>query len=82
MHETAELNAERIIVEEVQRLGWRAADLPVRHETDPAKLAIASRLRCETTVTVKWIADRLHLGSSAPPGDCIRGENKIARAQC
>ncbi|SPE54350.1 hypothetical protein SBV1_1850005 [Verrucomicrobia bacterium] len=34
------------------------------NKSDPAKLAIAARLRKETTLTVKAIAVRLHLGTS------------------
>ncbi len=34
-----------------------------RHKGDPAKLALAARLRRETTLTMEWIAARLHLGS-------------------
>ena len=30
---------------------------------DPAKVALAARLRAETTMTVGWIAERLGMGS-------------------
>jgi hypothetical protein len=36
---------------------------PLRLKGDPAKMAIASRLRQETILSVKWIAHRLHLGT-------------------
>ena len=45
------------------RLGWNEAQLRERRESDPAKLALAARLRRETTLTVGWIASRLHLGT-------------------
>ncbi len=61
--ETAEVKAERIVAEELRRLGWTEADLARRHKSDPAKLALAARLRRETTLTVKAIAARLHLGT-------------------
>ncbi len=62
--ETAELKAERIVAEEWRRLGWTEADLARRHKSDPAKLELATRLRRETTLTVKAIAAPLHLGTS------------------
>jgi REP element-mobilizing transposase RayT len=62
--ETAETKAERIIAEELQRLGWTNADLAQRLKGDPAKMAIASRLRGETVLTMEWIAKRLSLGTA------------------
>jgi hypothetical protein len=35
----------------------------VRTDTCPQKVRIAARLRKETTVTLKWIAQRLHMGT-------------------
>jgi len=61
--ESAELRAERIVAEELGRLGWSEAQLGERRKSDPAKLALAARLRRETTLTVGWIAHRLHLGT-------------------
>jgi len=61
--ESAELKAERIVAEELQRLRWTEADLERRHKSDPEKLALAARLRGETTLTMKWIATRLQLGT-------------------
>jgi len=62
--ETAEAKAERIVAEELRRLGWKAADLATRRKSDPDKLAIAARLRKETTLSLKAIAARVHLGTS------------------
>src|SRR4051812_46104621 len=61
--ESAEAKAERIIAEELRRLGWNQADLQLRLKSDPNKVQIAARLRKETTLSVKWIAARLHLGT-------------------
>jgi len=54
--ETAEAKAERIVAEELRRLGWRGAELATRRKGDPDKLAIAARLRKETTLSLKAIA--------------------------
>jgi REP element-mobilizing transposase RayT len=62
--ESAEAKAERIIAEELKRRKWAEADLPKRRKSDPDKLAMAVRVRRETTLSVKAIARRLHLGSS------------------
>ncbi|MBU6400742.1 MAG: transposase [Verrucomicrobia bacterium] len=61
--ESAEAKAERIIQEELKRRRWTEADLNERAKSDPAKLALAARVRRETTLTIRWIAGRLHLGS-------------------
>jgi putative transposase len=62
--ETAEAKADRIVAEEMRRLGWTEKDLASRAKSDPAKLAIAARLRKETTLTIKTLATRVHLGTS------------------
>jgi len=54
--------ARRIVAEELRRLGWKQCGLEKRLKADPAKVRIARRLRGETTVTLKWIADRLRMG--------------------
>jgi hypothetical protein len=58
--ESAQTKAERIIREELKLLGWQPGELSQRPKSDPAKLAIAARLRRETTLTLPWIAARLH----------------------
>jgi len=61
--ETAAARAERMVAEEMRRLGWREADLGRRAKGDAAKVALAVRLRAETVMTVKWIAERLRMGT-------------------
>ena len=61
---TAEAKAERIVAEELRRLKWLESDLAFRRKSDPAKLGIAARLRRETTLSIKTIASRVHLGAS------------------
>ena len=62
--ETAEQKANRIICEELSRLGWQESDLTARRRSDPGKVAIAARLRQETTLPIKWIAARLQIGTA------------------
>src|SRR5439155_17405690 len=61
--ETAEQRANRIIAEELSRLGWKEVDLKERLRNDPGKLEIATRIRKETTLPIHWIARRLQLGT-------------------
>lgn len=61
--ETAQAKADRIVAEELQRLEWTSADLVHRAKKDPDKLAIAMRLRRETTLSIKAIAARVELGT-------------------
>lgn len=61
--ETGEQKAERMVREEFQRLGWKEKELPLLAKGDKSKVALARRLRQETAMSLKWIAQRLHMGS-------------------
>ena len=61
--ETAVQKAERVVQEEMERLGWAEAALLARRKGHGAKVRLARRLRQETTMSLKWIAQRLHMGS-------------------
>jgi len=61
--ETEQEAAEGIVQEGLKRLGWKAGDLEKRAKGHPEKLKLAVRLRKEATVTVKWIAERLRMGT-------------------
>ena len=55
--------AERIVQEEIERLGWDEDPLRARRKGDRAKVLLARRLRQETTLSLKWIAARLRMGA-------------------
>jgi putative transposase len=61
--ETEEGRAKRILGEEIKSLGWTTAELRRRKKGDPAKVALARRLRAETAVSLKWIAENLFMGT-------------------
>jgi len=63
LRESAVAKAERMLTAELKRRGWKTADLAKRRKGDPEKVALAARLREETTVTLAWLADRLHMGT-------------------
>jgi putative transposase len=60
--ESGAAKAERLVREELAKLGWEASDLAQRRKGDPGKVRIARRLRQETTMTLGWIAQRLNMG--------------------
>ena len=70
--ETTEKKAERILSEELNGRGWQAQQLCELPKADPEKLKIAERLRTETSVSLKWIAQRLSMGAPAYLGNCLR----------
>lgn len=61
--ESGEAQARGLLAAELKRLGWTPADLGRRRKGDPGKVAIAGRLRTETTMTLKWIAAELRMGA-------------------
>ena len=58
-----ERNAERIVKEETGRLGWYGEELRVYGGGRRAKVMLARRVRQETTMSLKWIAQGLYMGS-------------------
>jgi len=61
--QTSQEKARRIIAEELGRLGWDPAELEARRKSDGSKVAIARRLRQETTMSLKWVAENLKTGT-------------------
>jgi len=61
--EAGEQKAQRIVSEELARLGWGREELQQRRKGDPHKVKMARRLRQETTMSLKWIAKELRMGS-------------------
>ena len=60
---TALAKAERIIAEELKHAHWKERQLQAEAKGHSVKLALALRLRKETTLIIRQIADRLHMGS-------------------
>ena len=61
--ETDEEKAERIVKRELKECGASEEDLSLLRKGDAMKVEIARRLRKETTMSLKWIAGRLRMGS-------------------
>jgi len=64
VRESALAKAERIAQQELTAMGWASTDLKGHRKSDPRKVAMAVRLRQETTMTLEWIATRLGMGTS------------------
>jgi hypothetical protein len=47
----------------LKEAGWMQRELAMRRKGDPVKIALAQRLRRKTTMPVKWISERLEMGS-------------------
>jgi hypothetical protein len=69
--ESGEEKAERMVAEELKRRRWTQAHLRSRRKGDPEKVKIAARLRQETIMTLKWIAQRLHMGAWTHVSNCL-----------
>ena len=57
---------------------WAESDLQGHPKSHPRKLALAARLRGETTLTIRQIAQRLHMGSSKSLNNQLYLRNKAA----
>jgi len=61
---------------ELKRRGWKEQDLPDLRKGDKGKVVLARRLRHETTMSLKWIARRLHMGSWTYVSDLLVAQNR------
>jgi REP element-mobilizing transposase RayT len=73
--ESDEAKAERLLGAELERRHWSVADLSQCRKGDSEKVAIARRLRTETTMSWKWIAQNLIMGSAQYAANCVQ-QNK------
>jgi hypothetical protein len=55
--------AERLIADGLKTARWKEADLTRQRKGHPVKVRLAQQLRAQTTLTVGWIAGRLHMGT-------------------
>ena len=74
--QSAKEKARRIIAEELSKLGWEEVGLGRRRKGDVRKVRIAGRLRRETTVSKRWIAQALSMGSVSNVTFCLKVRSK------
>jgi hypothetical protein len=72
--ESGEAKAERLVREELAKLGWAEEQLVHRRKGDAEKVRIARRLRAETTMTLAWMAQRLRMGVWTHVSNLLRAE--------
>src|SRR5215472_4595602 len=61
--ETGEQKAEAIVSARLRKVGWGKRELAARRKSDPRQVAIAREVRAQTTMSLKWAARRLEMGS-------------------
>ncbi len=61
--EAAQARAERLIREALRAKGVREAQLAQWPKAHPCKIQVAAEVRARTTVTVRWLAERLSMGA-------------------
>jgi len=61
--ETAVQKAERLLKAELEKLGWKEESLSMVSKSHLVKVQLARLLRKESTMSLKWIAARLQMGS-------------------
>ena len=64
--------AQELIAEELKRRRWTDADLVKRRKGDAQKVKLARRLRQETTMTLRWIAQRVNMGAAGSVANLLR----------
>lgn len=79
LQESAATRAERIVQEELKRRHWGEEILAERRKGDAGKIAIAERLRRETTVTLEWISNRLTMGARTHLAHLLYWKRRRAR---
>ena len=79
--ESAEAKAERIVAEELDKRGWKLEELAARRKGEAEKVAMARRLRRETTMTLAWIAARLRMGTKTHLAHLLYWEGRGRRRQ-
>src|SRR5882724_10597489 len=70
--ETDEQKAEALISARLKKLGWAKSELAARRKSDPYKVALAREVRSQTTMSLKWIAQRLEMGSWTHVSNLLR----------
>ena len=76
LREAELVHAERVLKEELARRRWTEAELGSRRKGDPEKVEIASQLRARTTMTLKWIAQRLKMAAWTHVSNCLVQKRK------
>jgi len=72
LREAEQQKAERLLTEMLAKAGWKRQDLDRRPKGDRQKARMAARLRTETTVTWRWIAEHMAMGAWRTAANAVR----------
>jgi len=72
LRESDEQKARRLIAVMLKKGGWTEKDLGRRPKGDRKKAKMAARLRAETTMTWRWIAEQLAMGHWRTAANAVR----------
>jgi len=61
-----------MVADELKRRRWTGPDVEQRRKGDAHKVEIARRLRQETTMPLRWIAQRLNMGAAGSLANLLR----------
>ena len=76
LRESEEHKAERLIQQMLGKAGWGEAEMRLRRKGDTEKARMAGRLRRETTMTWRWIAQRLEMGHWRTAANAVRAHSE------
>ncbi len=63
VQEAEAVQAEQLVIAGLKRMRWSEADLRAHRKGEPRKVALAWKLRSQTTMPLVWIAERLNMGT-------------------
>jgi REP element-mobilizing transposase RayT len=79
LRESDEQKAERLVGQMLRDKSWTEPELRRRAKGDAGKADLADRLRLETTMTWRWIAERLAMGHWRTAANAVRARRKTPR---
>jgi len=80
--ESGEAKAQRMVRAGMKELGWDEKELRSRPKGDKGKVKLARGLRKETTMSPKWIARELNMGSWTYVSNLLRGAKHESELEC
>ena len=75
--ETGESRAARLLAEVLDRVGLSAEELGELPKGDPRKVAAAQELRENTSMTLRWIGEKLKMGSWSYVHNLLAGKRRV-----
>jgi hypothetical protein len=77
--ESVEREGERLMAEMMKAEAWTEQDLRGKRKSDRGKVQMAAALRARTTVSWKWIAEKLWMGHWRSAANAVRAWRWVVR---